>query len=116
MSDLVALAHAAEGAEGPDRELDGAIHCALDPTRQRKMDEIGAFGPAYTASIDASLMLVPEGWDWELTTTGFKPGASMIGPKRAALGIGSYAATPALAIVAAALKARATMEDKTDER
>lgn len=46
-----------EGAAGPSRELDRAIYDAVE-WLQRPEDE----PPAYTASVDAALTLVPEGW------------------------------------------------------
>jgi len=61
--------------------------------------------PRYTTSIDAAMTLVPEGWRFELTNTGFKPGVSLVPPGKFFL-VGSYAATPALALCAAALRAR----------
>ena len=135
--ELLRLAERCEAAKGPDRELDARIWCTLHgkrytdhnpvyaayaaenpetqveftepPKRSRRVTgpHTGGHAKPVTASLDAAMTLVPEGWRWELTTTGFKPGASMIGPVRAALGIGSYAATPALALTAAALRALA---------
>lgn len=83
MSDLLALAERCEKATGADRELDLAIQCALSGNPWRWSDSrafepetvitwdqygAGAVGnpvcdlEAYTASIDAAMTLVPEGW------------------------------------------------------
>jgi hypothetical protein len=78
IADLIARL---EKAEGPSRELDAEIfahigltelqesHCRswcrmagrTDLTRERYID---AWAPAYTASIDAALTLVPDGMWW----------------------------------------------------
>jgi hypothetical protein len=103
-----------EKATGPDRELDAAIALAIGiPATKSYGDEaLGNFyrAPAYfkhyTASIDAAFTLVPEGctavfhlfnhrdgfWECDLGNTG----ADFCG----------QAATPALAICIAALRAR----------
>lgn len=118
---LLALAARVEGAEGPSRELDGGIwravngyqavdgfHCdgvwhRLNPKDAAAFD----LPPAYTASLDAALALVPEGF--EATITVRPPGrvssAICYGPgSRSRV---RDAATPALALTAAALRARA---------
>lgn len=54
------LLAALEAATGPSRELDAAIQCALDlPPRH-----FGAGGRcnAFTLSVDAALLLVPDDW------------------------------------------------------
>lgn len=62
------------------------------------------------AFLDAAMALVPEGWRFEVTTTGFKPGASIVTDRGTFInGGGAYAATPALALCAAALRARAAI-------
>jgi hypothetical protein len=138
---LLDLAERCEAATGPDRDIDGWIAVAVDPDRQtivgekpgrfprdpiygpasEVMEKIGGrdgadylCAPAYTASIDAAMSLVPEGWRFEVTTTGFKPGASIVSPKGTFTnGGGAYAATPALALCAAALRARASQDSKS---
>jgi hypothetical protein len=67
-----------ELADGPSRELDAAIHALIAPKRHRMHPYlVGVFiddsqgglvyqCPHYTASIDAALTLVPEGWWLEL--------------------------------------------------
>lgn len=61
MTDLI---NRLERADGPDRELDWAIHI------RNGLLGVGMYGdhPHYTASIDAALMLVPEGWKWAVTS------------------------------------------------
>lgn len=57
MTDLSALAERIEAAEGPDRNLDAMIH-------HRLLNGIGtgyaSDAPAYTASLDAAVSLVPD--------------------------------------------------------
>ena len=107
---LLELAERCEKAEGPDRALDYDI--AHSVTRAHL--ETGK-APAYTASIDAALTLVPEGWDWSAQTSCLK------GLSRASCDLTQLApfkpedwtvrtaraTTPALALCAAALRARA---------
>lgn len=104
MSDLLELAAACEKAEGPDRELDLLI--------MRHAMNIGGpaeRAPRYTSSIDAALTLVPEvfwlerlgevsggRWRAELTERTADP----------EWGVCDAAATPALALCAASLRAR----------
>lgn len=102
---LVELAEACEAAKGPDRELDYAIWLEAGETPLTTNSD-----PPYTASLDAAMTLVPEGWrtsdftQWEnaegawsvmLLRTGFKHQAKDADAK-----------TGPLAIVAAALRAR----------
>lgn len=127
--DIEALAVRVEAATGADRELDEAIAEALgwsripNPTfagglvgRWAKPDGswTGHNGPPqYTASIDAAMSLVPEGWRWTIFHEGvvsLKPDVAFCGhPKHRQNGIEKRAdaATPALALTAAALRARA---------
>ena len=121
----LALAERAERAEGADRDLDAemfarvilrqAVPLLLRLSGWVEHDEQDECAPAFTASLDAALSLVPEGWRWSLDHTQM-PGCRDCG--RATLyapGDGwtpadvaeIYAATPALALVAAALRARA---------
>lgn len=80
MPDLSDLISRVEKASGPDREIDGEIAAALNvyPDGWRRGvkeaaadaiwfdDRIGCnwHAPAYTASIDAALTLLPEGFWW----------------------------------------------------
>ena len=116
MTDLTSLIEKLEKAEGPDRFLDARICWALGLEPWAGTDEIHLthFGigsridkrtPAYTSSIDAAVSLaerVLPGCRWELTTTGYKPGASLVTD----VGIvGAYGSTPAIALVLATLRA-----------
>jgi hypothetical protein len=58
---LCRLAFLLEKAEGPSRDMDWAIHC------RNGLDGVGSYGnhPAYTASFDAALTLVPPHYQWE---------------------------------------------------
>jgi hypothetical protein len=134
MTDLLDLAVRVEGAEGPDRELDVAIVYALHP-------DIGHYEgqcigddpifwhepyrkqpcPEFTASLDAAMGLVPEGWQTESLSWWAGEGAhcrllgsvlrdgrwTRFGREGRAEGAG---ATPALALCAAALRARASKD------
>lgn len=127
MSDLSSLIARSEAAEGPDRELDCHLWVVAQGgdarmnyveseskcfVWERGLDGMWIRGvvnfravPSYTSSIDAAVSLaerVLPGIRWELTTTGFKPGASLVTDG----GIfGGYAATPALAICLSTLRA-----------
>jgi hypothetical protein len=132
----------AEGAEGADRELDAAIRCGAfapegayierseingawcvwtgeGPTGRRKIFDrypsqavrLGEF----TASIDAALTLVPEGWHISLLAQDrYTQRTNVILAKNgdnSGFCVGSEnVATPALALAAAALKARTNKE------
>lgn len=132
MSDLVSLAEKCERGSGPDREIDGLIAAATLPARSdgwkpwamsggyvltetgdKPRPGMGQFvaAPHLTTSLDASVALLERVLplaEWELTTTGFKPGATVIpnGAKHA----GSYATSPARALLAAILRALAFKE------
>ncbi len=106
---LIALADRCEKAIGPDRALDWEIHL------RNGVDGVGMYGahPAYTASIDAALMLVPEEWTaWELYSSAKKTRFSCDLSKLTECDAGEDWAhgrgvTPALALVAASLRALA---------
>lgn len=98
---LTELAARCEAATGPDRELDALIESAIP--------RFGLY--RYTASIDAAMTLVPEGWTWGV----FDDGTAWVWPdeRRDLLtGKQAKAATPALALCAATLRARAQQEDE----
>lgn len=118
MSDLAALADRVEQAEGPSRELDAEIKHTLGLPwdyaaywGSRGNDKPVAH--AYTASLDAAMMLAPEGWFWETgnQTCSILGEAMLHKPEwvngrtklKFARGRGK---TPALALVAAALRAK----------
>lgn len=137
MSDtnLIALAEKVESLTGPCRETDGLIARAAgfevlphpqtaDPMYRHYGGMLMNPVPAFTASLDAAMTLVPEGlrlmlseWDdeahlrakgaWQSVLS--KPGCdasfdAMRGYRC------DHAATPALALTAAALRARAAMD------
>lgn len=123
MSNLIELADRVAGLSGPCRETDCAIFCATAPSpfvsyypdcvlasqggfaARVEINEIAT----YTASLDAAMTLVPEGLS-RLVRDGSKHDGN--GDNRPYANIGhetgeSYAATMALALCAAALRARA---------
>jgi hypothetical protein len=125
---LLALAERCEQAAGPDKELDRDISRVLLPaaagniTRSRYGWSYRVFGPSgwgdfewlenlpFTASLDAAVTLVPEGHEWlrknpESMTVYRVPGDL----KEWAQHIYGRGATDALALCAAALRARAAM-------
>ena len=126
------LIAALEKADGPDRELDALIWLLVNYPDWRKhkdwrktngwaeesrpssmvsyytADGLGGSGSAnhYTASIDAALTLVPEGWSWSVDhLLGQKPGAVLNNKPFSKTAIATEGATPALAICIAALRA-----------
>jgi hypothetical protein len=120
-SDIQRLVERIEGAGGPDRELDDEIAFAVSAMGEKVPcghtlnrltgHKSGIAARRYTASIDAAMTLVPEGWSFEVRSSGTgDPGqASVWNPMRAP-GHEEYRvsnfATPALALCACALKAR----------
>ena len=107
-TDLLSLAEQCEGAAGPSRDIDLSI--------MRYAMNIG--GPSdtaerYTASIDAALTLVPEGCEYRLErrhSKGMHPAYASIwsvGGRDIDHHDNAHGKTEALAICAAALKARA---------
>lgn len=122
------LARVLEG-EGPDRELDAEIACAVNGFTMHEDSNPGdghfAFWhgkpweslcsncsgwPHYTTSLDAALTLVPEGWSWYsamrhyLAPVGAAGSVWQAGQSSATFT--ADAATPARAIIAACIKAR----------
>jgi hypothetical protein len=103
------LIAALEAATGPSRELDAAIFSHLYgwsyPLVGAAVHDFRENGAAYTASIDAALTLVPDGCEAVIWTAG---GADVF---PATPGLRAYdathAATPAIALCIAALRARA---------
>ena len=141
---LLALAEKCEAATGPERAIDGAIDRLMfeRPTdgdyddAERAIWRLndgwsgilirgdgfarGAFyAKEYTASLDAAMTLVPEGWGWLVSQPNEKAIASgLLKKDTPVMGEVQYgydqrytvaAATPALALTAAALRARAAM-------
>ncbi len=119
MDDLIARL---EAATGPDRELDVVIDMAQlnlrgDPAtpvyydgydKGNWRDTVGLLrtSPAYTASIDAALTLVPEGWTRDVDATAPEMGIAVAlhGPNEKRV-VGDHENEP-IATCIAALKAR----------
>lgn len=115
--DLNDLADRVEAASGADRELDRTIKefvgHAWDYAAEWPRDGQPIAFP-YTASIDAAITLVPEGYKWKIMCSDFDGYLCEIWTD----GTPEYehvsrAATPALALTAAALRARA--QEKNDD-
>ena len=119
---LIELAERAEKASGPDRELDKAIWAALGNCNH---DRTGGYicldcgkdtygeksAPVFTASLDAAMTLVPEGWCFEVTCWKDGNGTACVSQYNPGdQDHTGHAATPAIALVAAALRARAQQE------
>jgi len=144
--DLTRLAEMCEGAEVPSRELDAAIVIALRiwpgvkgcewikrwegeiavdakaPGRVRHK-ESGCWWSAryYTASLDAARTLVPEGWYWRAGHGVLWAGWAHLNRKHPDHcdrddEHSAHAETPALALCAAALRARATLAQAGEGR
>jgi hypothetical protein len=136
---LLELAARCEQATGPDRELDGAIaalcfgaevqRVTIGPDHRREeivtIDRSSAAPLSrpvtpYTASLDAAMMLVPSAFYWSAGTIaqdGYEhyddmdfAWAQAVHRRRSDHIDCEYAATPALALCSAALKARANRE------
>lgn len=98
LDDLIARV---EAADGPDRELDAEIGRIaaerflgyIPPEPQRGCIR-------YTASLDAAMTLRPEGAVWKVEDHPVYGISAVVQDQQ------SYAATPALALTAAALRAR----------
>ncbi len=110
-----------EGASEPCRVLDGDIACAIGLLHPRDfVTPTSSVPPApeYTGSIDAAVTLVPKGWVWTLVEHCDGAVAGLIDDRVHPVrhdSIEVEAATPALALCAAALKALSTMGVKGDE-
>jgi hypothetical protein len=107
------LAERCEAATRPDRELDAEIALATGAVKVINGWRYNSANRArevehFTASLDAAITLVPDGCDWLINTRGIFAQVW----ERKAVGDGSWeartAATPALAMCAAALRALAT--------
>jgi len=118
--ELIALAERVEALTGPDRGVDARICIALGLSKDNVTVGVDGWcinsdinpnpyrSPSYTASSDAAMSLVPEGAN---TIINIGPiaihGVKIITPAGDAIGV---AATPALALTAAALRAIAETE------
>lgn len=121
MNDLI---ERIEAASGPDRELDHEIYEYLGSPVVRMVSatthgtDLVNWAPFYTASVDAALTLVPEGFEWSLEYQAGHHVSSDVECMIAIAKLGdpcrdweATAATPALALCAAALKARAYLKE-----
>ena len=81
---LLELAVRCEAATGADRELDCAIYEALgSPKVSIKRpgthgDDVCIWAPFYTASLEAALSTVPDGWRWWKAGYGRTGGSRMV--------------------------------------
>lgn len=116
MSDIISLIERVERASGPDRELDAAIDLALFPDHRISGDHIldrMGFGkpiPHYTASHDAVMALMPEGFIFNLGNDTHPCWSDVWNPARENFGANGRGATPSLALLSAILRARQAME------
>lgn len=107
MSDYEELAGRVEAAMGPDRDLDRDIaNLAHGYANDGSV-------PRFTASLDSALTLVPEGLLFRVLNhdpaTLKPPCFAEVGqPSHSEYGQETFAATPALALTAACLRARAS--------
>ena len=112
------LIAALEAAEGPSRDLDIEIHKALGHdvilgAGKHPMNRTGGGRvPRYTESIDAALSFTPEGWHWRIESAG-DPYAALSFPQTPweAAEATALAATPAIALCIANLRALETQND-----
>lgn len=130
MNDLI---ERIEAASGPDREIDREIMLSSGYRYEQrdigcryedgsvaldwvyvdiKTDQWRSTHPlSFTSSIDAALTLVPEGWTWMLDTMEGRNEACVHGNGPVPDSAYVTAATPALALCAAALKASAYLKE-----
>jgi hypothetical protein len=115
---LLALAERCEQAAGPDRELDAEIFVSVTQGMFFKGHLVGLIGSGvmyeadtYTASLDAALTLVLDGWRWWINSSSFARCWLVANDEIADKAQSEKCATPALAICAAALRARAAAHD-----
>lgn len=111
--ELMALAERVEALTGPDREVDALIAGTEAATAiWHSEDET----PLYTASLDAAMTLVPEGWyvhrlhQWVADNFTWSCDLAKKDMRLARPVSVEDCATPALALCAAALRARAHTE------
>lgn len=145
MSALLELAERCEKAAGPDRELDALIFIAREPDSFRlpASDDLDNEGdppspgdvvclqgfvgsviasPRYTASIDKAATVVPKDYAFTVSFIGIPnhPADARVWlPAQKGHGVNADcydAATPALALCAAALRARAAIAQPSEPR
>jgi hypothetical protein len=110
---MLELAERCEKATGPDRELSKQIHAVVEGRTYHHLETASYRNPPaphFTASLDAAMTLVPEGASrFIFVRVGGRWGC-YIDDERGIIGSCDDAATAALALCAAALRARATAE------
>lgn len=102
---LLELAEACERAESGSRELDAAIDSAIFQVANSTFD-VALTPPHYTSLVDAAMQLVPKGLGFMID--GY--GTGWYADCSADIDAQAHAKTPALALCAAALRARHAME------
>lgn len=130
--ELLALAERCEEAAAGSDELDEAISCAIFPELRQVSVTASVTGPEmiwemrgqrvrildYSSSLDAALSLVPEGWAWMVRRSAPDDSQHPYHAAYVRRGLNDedstrygVAATPEQALTAAALRARAAMEE-----
>jgi hypothetical protein len=105
IEELLALAERVEKATGPDMKLDAEIFRDLGIVPDR--GDVGYPHYRYTASLDAAMTLVPDRYDAHLYCCGDGEASAIVTTRKTVGQPRLFAATPALALCAAALRARA---------
>lgn len=100
------LSERVERLEGPSFTIEQEIGRLINPQATR----LSVF-PAYTASLDAAMSLVPEGYSWRVSAAQLGAVGTVIHPECEDLddpytSFTAGGATPAIALCAAALKSR----------
>jgi len=120
MTDLTNLIARVEGLTGPDRNVDLALaqHLVPDVIVLQYDTDLHINIPythfEYTRLIDDAVALVGRIFQdarWEVATTGWRAGATVASYERS-VRVGAYAATPAIALILATLRA---LQGKADE-
>ena len=133
---LLALAERCEQAAGPERELDAEIALACGIVTSRECDFFYGHKdhsvmvlerdyydhdrnapalPYFTASLDAAVTLVPEGWTWGRFHSGTVECMTLNGPDNSILVERGEGISTALALCAAALRARAAIAQPSSD-
>lgn len=103
-TDMTDLIERLEKATGPDREIDHDIRKTVEGWHENtRLTQV----PLYTTSIDAALTLVPEGVHWQLRTSEVPGWFTSCWGDFGVTWAQYSAASPAIALCIAALKARA---------
>jgi hypothetical protein len=112
---LLALAERCEQAAGPDKELDFTIDdFMLKHGAETDRIRNPRYVLPYTASLDAAVTLVPEGWDFCISKGWGEECAVCLASANKVTEIISTSTIPALALCAAALRAKAMTQPSSD--